>query len=147
MVQRHCCLEDGGQVLCLPTRLWSVGDRGQLVGEIVNLEAWRMRKTSDNSWSIAYYPYGILRKNIYTGTEPYWWEYKQEKGHYLVEFAEILSLAGKLCWITSGCTKNEGPFLCNICSTQSNSTQLNWVKSDNDYWCQPPPYPNTTLNF
>ena len=38
MVQMHCCLEDGGQVLCLPTRLWSVVDRGQLMGEIINLD-------------------------------------------------------------------------------------------------------------
>ena len=27
-----------------------------------------------------------------------------------------------------------------LVNSQLNSTQLNWVKIDNDYWCFPPPH-------
>ena len=29
-----------------------------------------------------------------------------------------------------------------LINSQLNSTQLNWVKSDNDYWAVPPSHPN-----
>ena len=33
-----------------------------------------------------------------------------------------------------------------LVNSQLNSTQLNWVKIDNDYWCFPPPPTRKTFN-